>query len=146
MIYWHQCTQYIRGDQTKLLMMHNWNSEAERLPSSCKLHLSYFEIIINKTENASFSMLQKYMKIRFQQAMPYDVVLRQKRQKDNMRLTSRAGKPFGLSLFQNLAFWQETFRHRNFGTIDISACVPYVSTGKVLVKPLQWLPYWFEQG
>ena len=34
-------------------MMHNWNSEAERLPSSCKLHLSYFEIIINKTENAA---------------------------------------------------------------------------------------------
>ena len=70
--------------------------------------------------------------------MPYDVVLQQKRQKDNMRLTSRAGKPFWSSLFQNLAFWQETFRHRNFGTIDISACVPYVSTEKFLVEPPQW--------
>ena len=37
----------VRSDQTKLLMMHNWNSEAERLPSSCKLYLSCFEIIIN---------------------------------------------------------------------------------------------------
>ena len=37
----------------------------------------------------------------------------------------RATMNSGLGLFRHLAFWQDTFRHRHFGTIDVFACVPF---------------------